>query len=239
MEKDKVFFNPIRMLSPKLDKEAARLEELHKAPVSASFSLEEGLVVMLSKIIRMTQLLRDAFARDCPDEMKECQLLAEQVHKQEGLLTAGLVCSAEASPELCGSFMLFPGHLERVGDFLESILRCCKIKCEQHLEYSDKSYAEVQELFELMIEMFTNLRDAIMVPNRPVLEQVIDQETRLEQMCNERQLAHIDRLLRGRIIPKASSPYLDILDSVGSLGRHIREMADKILTFANVAQPAG
>lgn len=229
-EKD-VFFNPIRMISPKLDLEATRLEELHKAPVSDSFTLEEGLVVMVSKLIQMTRLLQEAFAKDCPDEMKECQHLAEQVHKQEKLLTANLVCAADSSRDLCKTFMLFPGHLERAGDFLESILNCCRIKCTQHLEYADKTYTEVQEMFDLVTDMLTNFRDAIIVPNRFVLEHVIKLETELEQMCNDRQLAHVDQLLSGSVVPRASSPYLDILDSTESLGRHIREMAERILVI--------
>jgi Na+/phosphate symporter len=238
MKDEDVFFNPIRMISPKLNLEATRVEELQKAPVSDTFTLEEGLVVMMSKLIQMTRLLQTAFAKDCPDEMKECQLLAEQVHKQEKLLTANLVCAADSSPELCKTFMLFPGHLERVGDFLESILNCCRIKCAQHLEYVDKTYDEVQEMFDVVLDMLINFRDAIMVPNRFVLEHVIKLETKLEQMCNDRQLAHVDQLLSGSVAPKASSPYLDILDSTESLGRHIREMAERILSLMTASRSA-
>ncbi|MBI5249449.1 MAG: hypothetical protein HY912_08135, partial [Desulfomonile tiedjei] len=53
MKDKRIFFNPLRMMSPKLDSEAEKLEDLHKTPVSEAFTLEEGLVVMLSKLIEM------------------------------------------------------------------------------------------------------------------------------------------------------------------------------------------
>jgi hypothetical protein len=233
MKEKNVFFNPIRMISPKLDLEASRIEELHRAPVSESFTLEEGLVVMLSKLIQMTRLLKRGFAVDCPDELQACQTLAEEIHEQEKLLTTNLVCSADSSPELCKTFILFPSRLERVGDFLESILRCCRLKCSEHHEYSDKTYTELNEIFDLVIDLLSNFRDAVIVPNRIILQYVIELEGRLEAMCHDRQLDHFDRLLNGSVIPRSSSPYLDILDSAESLGRHIRDMAIRVLAHVS------
>jgi Na+/phosphate symporter len=104
--------------------------------------------------------------------------------------------------------------------------------------YTDKTYAEVKEMFDVIIDMFANFRDAIMVPNQFVLEHVIKLETNLGQMCNALQLAHVDQLLSGEIIPRASSPYMDILDSAQSLGQHVREMAKKILSLENTSRAA-
>lgn len=237
MKERSVFFNPIRMISPRLDLEASRMGDLHKTPVSESYTLEEGLVVMLSKLIHITRLLKTGFAEDCPDEMQTCEILAAEIHEQEKLLTANLVCSANSSPDLCKTFILFPGRLERVGNFLQSILRCCRIKCAQHLEYSEKTYRDLSEMFDLVIDMLTNFRDALIVPNRIVLRHVVELEKQLEETCNDRQLALYDQLLSGSIIPRSSSPYLDILDSMESLGMHIRDMAEKVL--ARLPTPEG
>ncbi|HMK34519.1 MAG TPA: hypothetical protein VK463_05600 [Desulfomonilaceae bacterium] len=237
MKEKTIFFNPIRMISPKLDFEATRIEELHNAPVSEYFTLEEGLVVMVSKLIHMASLLKESFILDCPDEMKSCQLLAEAIHKQENWLTTNLVCSAASSSELCKVFMLFPGRLGRVATYLESILNCCRIKCRDHLVYTDRTYSEIEELFALAREMLINFRDAIIVPNQFILKQVITLAGSLEQACLDRQVSHIERLLNGSVIPRASAPYLDILDSTESIGRHVKEMAERLETLA-IALPA-
>ena len=65
MKDKQVFFNPIRMISPKLDAETLKLESLYKHPVSESLTLEEGLLVMLSKLIEMARLVRLGFISDC------------------------------------------------------------------------------------------------------------------------------------------------------------------------------
>ncbi len=62
-----------------------------------------------------------------------------------------------------------------------------------------------------------------------MLEHVIAQAKKLDEMCQSCQLKHVDRLLSGSIAPRASSPYLDILESAQSIGRHIKEMAERLL----------
>ena len=61
MKDKRVFFNPIRMISPKLDAETLKLENFHEHPVSENLTLEEGLLVMLSKLIEMSRLVRLGF----------------------------------------------------------------------------------------------------------------------------------------------------------------------------------
>jgi len=230
-----LFFNPIRMISPRFDSEALRLEELHKTAISESYTLEEGLVVMLSKLIEMTRLLKRAFHGGL-ESMEACKTLAEEVHKQEKLLTANLVCSTSVPPELCKIIMLFPGRLERTGDFLESILNCCHIKCKDQLAFTDQANADIDEIFDLLIDILSNFRDAIIVPNKVVLKHVIEQATKLDEMCQSCQLRHVDRLLSGSIAPRASSSYLDILESAQSIGRHINEMAERLLQLTTAIE---
>ena len=129
MKDKRIFFNPVRMISPKLDSEATRLEELHQQPVSASFTFEEGLLVMLSKLIEMIRLTREAYVTNCANDLKVFRDLAEQVDQQEKLLLTNLACAESVPPELCKTFVMFPNHLGRVGDYSERILACCDVKC--------------------------------------------------------------------------------------------------------------
>jgi Na+/phosphate symporter len=84
-------------------------------------------------------------------------------------------------------------------------------------------------MFKLAQELLVNFRDCIITPNTYLLEHVIKSATTLEDRCQDWQLAHVDRLLAGATAPKASSLYLDMLESTQSVSRHVREMAQKLL----------
>lgn len=231
MKDKRVFFNPIRMLSPKLDSEAIKIEELHQSPVSESLTLEEGLLVMLSKIIEMTRVVNLSFSKASMNEVDGAAALGADVHELEKLLTEKLTCAITDPPDMCRAVILFPAHLERVGDYLESILNCCRIRCQYAVPFVDKAVTEIEEMFTLLVEIMTNFRDAFIRPNKVLLEDVVQETKRLDQYCQDLQLSHVERLLTGSTAPKASSLYLDILESTQSINRHIRDMADKILSL--------
>lgn len=228
MKDKRVFFNPVRMLSPKLDSEAIKLEELYQHPISESFTLEEGLLVMLSKLVEMTRLVRISFEGSSQDGIKNCETLADEVHQQEKLLTGNLACTITDYPDMCRAVILFPGQLERIGDYLESILNCCKIMTRESIPLSDKNISEIGEALQTVQQLLSDLRDIIIAPNKHLIQHVISQSEALDQKCQEMQLSHVDRLLEGSTAPKASSLYLDILESIQSIKRHIKEMAKSI-----------
>lgn len=228
MKDKRVFFNPIRMISPKLDSEAIKLEELYQHPVSESLTLEEGLLVMLSKLVEMSRLVRAGFISECSDEIKGCDILADEVHQQEKVLTGNLACAITDYPEMCRAIILFPGQLERIGDYLESILNCCKIKTRDSIPLNDRNVQEIGDVLQSVQGLLKDLRDIIIAPNKHLIQHVISQSEALDQKCQEMQLNHVDRLLEGSTAPKASSLYLDILESIQSIKRHIRDMARSI-----------
>ena len=96
------------------------------------------------------------------------------------------------------------------------------------LNFSDIANQEVDQTFKLMLDMMINFRDTLIAPNSFLLEHVISQAKQLDQMCQDWQLAHVERLLNGSCAPRASSVYLDMLESTQSLGRHIKDMAEKM-----------
>jgi len=229
MKDKRVFFNPIRMISPKLDSETLRLENLYQHPVSEALTLEEGLLVMLSKLIEMARLVRLGFISDCQDEIQACEVLGKEVHDQEKVLTSNLACSLTEPQHVCRAIILFPVHLERIGDFLEGILNCCRIKTRDSVPLSEKGLFEIDDLLKSVLEMLKNLRDSIITPNKYLLTHIISEEKRLDQLCQDLQMAHVDRLLDGSAAPRSSSLYLDFLESIQALMRHVRAMAENLI----------
>jgi Na+/phosphate symporter len=237
--KDKnVFFNPFRLISPKLDREATRLEELYESPPAEMTCLEEGLLVMLTKLMDMTTLAYKSLIIADPEKIKKCDALGQEIHQEEKQLTGDLVCSPATTGEVLKTLVIFPGHLERVGDYVESVINCARIKARDSIPFSDKAHAELTELFGLLSDILMNVREALAKSSWDTLEPVREKQKKLAQMTVDFALAHEDRLLEGLCSPKASSLYLDIMDSVKGANEHLVRIVDSLLKLNKAAAAA-
>ncbi len=237
--KDKhVFFNPFRLISPKLDREASRLEELYESPPAEMTCLEEGLLVMLTRLMDMTTLAYKSLIIADPEKMKKCDALGQEIHVEEKQLTGALVCSPSTTGEVLKALVLFPGHLERVGDYVESIINCARVKARDGIPFSDKAHAELTELFGLLSDILKSIREILASSNWELLQPVREKQRRLAQMTLDFALAHEDRLLEGLCSPKASSLYLDILDSVKGANERLIRVVDSLLKLEKASVAA-
>jgi Na+/phosphate symporter len=129
--------------------------------------------------------------------------------------------------------ILFPGRLERIGDLMENVLNCSRIKSRDGIVFSDKAIEELTQTFKMLTGILRKLRDTILNPSSEILNELLAEEKRLAQMNLDFALAHEERLLAGACAPKASSLYLDILDSVRSACRHLIAMTESLLNIVS------
>jgi Na+/phosphate symporter len=230
MKDQRIVVNPFRIISPKLDSEAVRLEEFHEKPFSESVALQEGLLIMVSKIVEMTRLLSKCLVSGSRAQMEACELLGKDVHEQEKALTKNLLASGVKTR--LSDVIRFPYRLERVGDLLENILKCCRIKARDGIPLGDAALAELDQIFKLLVDMLVNLRDAFLTTNRFLVEHILNNGKKLSQALQDARLAHWERLERGFTAPQASSLFLDILDSVTGVNEYIAKMCDRLVVLA-------
>ncbi len=233
MKEKHVFVNPFRIISPKLDTEASRLEEIYEAPPEEVTRLEEGLLVMCSKLIEMTRLIYKSLIIADPVKFEKCGQLGREIHEEEKGLTADLVHNPASTFDVLKSVILFPGRLERAGDLMESILNVALVKARDGIPFSDKALAELTRLFNLLTEMLANFRTVLAHRDRHLLDRLMEMHKELGQMTVDFALAHEDRLIDGLCSPKASSLYLDILDSVKNTNLNIRSMTESLIKIAD------
>ena len=233
--KDKaLFFDPFRIISPGLNAEALRLEDLHSRPVSEPISLQEGLLVMSSKIIEMIRLLSKCVVSGSQKQMDACESLAKEVHEQEKVLTTDLV-SSKLRPDLLKGLIRFPYRMERIGDILERISNCCQIKALYGLSFTDMAHAELDQLFAFLLEMMINLRDVVVAPNKVLLEHITSQSKKLGQMLLDFRLAHWERLEGGFCSPHASTVYLRMLDAMTAINESLNKMCATLLELGTAS----
>ena len=229
MKKDKrIFANPFRMISPKLDSEALKLQELYRQPFSESYSVEKGVLVTISKIIEMTRLLAKYVHSGSEAQFNDCASLAKEVNDQERVLTRLILESGVKGAVLKG-LLRFPYRLERVGDLQEGILGVLHAKAAQGVPFNDRAHAELDELFTLLAEILTNLRDAFVAPNKVLLDHILDQTKKTSQLLDDFRLAHWERVEGGFCHAQATSMYLHILDCFKATNEYVVKMTDTLV----------
>lgn len=234
MTKDKRYFaNPFRMMSPKLDSEALKLQELYRQPFSESFTVEKGVLVTISKIIEMTKLLAKYVHSGSEAQFHDSASLAREVHAQERVLTRHILESGVKGAVLKG-LLRFPYRLERVGDLQESILNAFHTKAKQGIPLNDKAHAELDRLFTLLAEILTNLRDAFVAPNKVLLDHIVDQTKQLSQLLDDFRLSHWERVEGGFCHAQATSMYLQVLDAFKATNEYVIKMTETLLGFGGI-----
>ncbi len=233
--KDKtLFFNPHPLITPELNPESVRMKVPDTRPVSVPISLQEGLLVMISKIIEMIGLLSKCVVSGAQRQMNACESLAKEAHQVDKALTEELV-SSKLKPDMLKGLLRFPYLLKTIGDMLEAILQCCKIKALDGVPFTDKAHAELDQLFAFFYEMMINLRDALETPNNILLEHIVSQSNKVGKMLLDFRVAHWKRLNDQVCAPHASLTYLAILDSMAAINEVLKKMCVTLLSLGTTS----
>ena len=236
-EKEKVrFIDPFRLINPKLDSDLSRLRELLSAPPTEIRTLQEGLWVMCSKLIELSNTLYKSLVLGDERMFRRGEILAEDVHNEERTLTPRLLRSPSGSSAVLKELILFPGRLERVGDLLESVLKASMIKHRDGIAFSENAMSELKQLFDVFTKLLSILRDVLATCDRGSLDHLLSQHGLLAQTTLDFATGHEDRLIEGSCSPRASSLYLDILDSVRNSNRNIRDITEGLIRIASSAE---
>jgi Na+/phosphate symporter len=231
------FKDPLRSLGSRNSTKDFEVETLHRKPVSNSVGLEEGLMLIMSKLIEMTRLLGQCFSGSSGADPEKCSRLAEEVREQSRILTKALV-SMRVGERVMDSLMRFPVRLERVGHMLENFLECYRTKRRTEITFTDKARKEQEQLFVVLLDILTNFRDALQDPSREAFLAVLYQGKRLEQMVQQFAGAHWKRVKSGTCLAEASSMWCEILDSAKWANEYLMEGASTLLEMGEMPHQA-
>lgn len=197
---------------------------------------EESLKTLVSKLHDMNEstvecldLLQNAFIHDSPKSLDASELKAKEIHQTEKILTQELVEEAKNNPDTL-VYVSVPGHLERIGDYLEDVIGCIRTKIKDGTLFSDKAISEVTFLMQRIHEVLKNIGDIILTRNGVIGTYVKESQAEISRSANEFATMHEERLIKGLCMPRASSLFLDIMDATKGIAWHAREIVEKLTT---------
>jgi len=234
MNGKRAFFNPFRMLGLKPADGNTLYETLHSKAVAESASLEEALLIVMSKIIESTRLLSKCVLNCTANRVDRYSALAGEIHEQEEILTKDII-SSDVRGSMLKSLLTFPHRLARIGDLLDVILDCCRSKSHEDIEFSDRTEAELDQLFILLLDMLTNTRDAFNTPDETLLKSIISESRRLSGLLEDFRLTYWQRRDENIHAVNSSPLYLDILNAIGAVAEHLEKMCATLLELKGLA----
>lgn len=199
-------------------------------PIEKSlFDYQKRLSSSTEDLLEMLSLTYDGFIRHKKSLLHEAEGIGKKVHAFEKEFTESII--KEGNKDSVRLLITIAGHIERIGDCIENIIRTVHTKVKEGTLFSDKAVSELNYLFNTTKELLKNLKDLITTFNNVLIEHVINIGTKANQMADEFSTQHEERLVTGICHPKHSSMYLDILDNLRMSIWHIKEIARKIETF--------
>ena len=147
-------------------------QEQARVPTARAFGMHEGFATMIGKLIDMALSLSECVAAADNRYMSRCQKLREEVRFHQKSLTRDLLASPEEKDFLKVVIHL-PFRLETIGERLECILNCFRIRGSSEMRFNDDSEAAFQQLLAILIDMMNNLRDAFALPDAILVESII------------------------------------------------------------------
>lgn len=183
----------------------------------------EALRGLFGDTLEMLRLTWASFRRHDASTLAKAEALGRDVHRREKELTQDFL----AAPGLAADLRFVPGHLERVGDAIEGLIRCVRGMEVEGTVFTDRGVREVNTLFEQAVEMLECARDLVLTRNRVLARHLETESPRFHELADEYARAHEERLIEGVCLARASSVYLAILDYLREIVRHTRRIAER------------
>jgi len=197
-------------------------------PRLAPEALRDAVLEMCDMAGQMLRLTRDTFLRHSRSALDQVDTLGRDLHLREKRLTDHVAMQLREYPWSLGTaehLAFLPTALERIGDSVESLVRCVNTIHREGVPFSEQAFAEVMALFSRAASLVDRLTAVIRTGERAGLETIREEGQQFQAFSDQAALGHQERLLRGICVPRASSLFLAMLDYFREIERYTRRMS--------------
>lgn len=160
--------------------------------------------------------------------LAEAKSLAKEIDESHVMLTSALIDELEAHKEEAEEIKYLipiPGHLERIGDNIESIIAVSGTKITQGILLSDRAVTEINAIFENTVAIIKSTGDLILTNNDQLKKLIIEGADKVTEASDDCATLHEERLILGVCNPNSAPVFLDVLDSLKGVAYHLRKIA--------------
>jgi Na+/phosphate symporter len=183
---------------------------------------------LFPKLIEAVELLQRGLIYNNLQSLEEAERLAREVLKKEHAMTEEVIKLSADFPQ-AGRYIPIPGHIERIGNYIENMSRALRVKARENILFSDKAMDEMNFLFEKIKDILGNTADMVLARNLIIAGYIREAESSVERSANKFATLHEERLIEGLCLPKASAIYLELLDAFKAVSWHSKEIVQRLM----------
>ena len=116
--------------------------------------------------------------------------------------------------------------LERIGDYSENIVEYAESLKSQDAKFSDKAVEEIRSMEKHIIDLYEVVKTAYQNNDSGLLDWAYNIEDEIDDLTDEMERNHIQRLIDGECTPQVGAEYL-------SLAKNAERIADHLINVGN------
>jgi len=183
---------------------------------------------LFPELIEAVELLQRGLLYSNADSLQAAERLAREILSQKRALTEEMAEIGREESE-AAKYVSIPGHLERIGDYVQNMSKALQLKARENILFSEKAMDEINFLFEKTKDILGNTADMVLARNLIIAGYIREAGAALERSANDFATLHEERLVDGLCLPKASAIYLELLDAFKAISWHTKEIVQRVL----------
>ncbi|MBW1972161.1 MAG: hypothetical protein JRI44_04900 [Deltaproteobacteria bacterium] len=120
---------------------------------------------------------------------------------------------------------------QRILYLIDGIINRYEIKEKEGILFSDKAITELKSLFSQSHKIMKDSADLILTKNRVLADHIINEKKIFFNLAEEFASEHAQRLITGICMPKASSLYINLVDTLKGIFAQEVKIAKEIYDF--------
>jgi Na+/phosphate symporter len=177
----------------------------------------DRMIGVCQKLTRALQVALDAFGAQTAEAVEDMDKATREARRAVAELPRFLL--ARKPPEGAGleatkDSLAIASGFDRILYSLEGLLNRLKKIVHEEIPFSDRAIRETDEIFKEGISLLENLPDLLLTRNRLLGRELAGKGRAAIAEASRHGEAHLERMIEGVCIPKASPIYLGILESL-------------------------
>lgn len=191
--------------------------------------LANGMANITADIKTMLELSFQAFLKNNENILNDTKPIMEKIDDQVIELAVKVPVLELEEKEEITKILSVINSLESMKYNVVKVMNQTSSKIYDGVLFTEKAVSELKSLFGLVVELVNDLNDVLITENQVLIKHIIDQVKVIEEETQKFATEHEERLVVGQCLPKSSTLYLLILDSLRDILWYIKSISKELL----------